>query len=79
MRNESKYVQYVYHFNYPINSIDVRLIDDKQFQLIKELYHFYKKPNDSELSPDQITKHATWLNMAQAERILNEHFPEELI
>ncbi|UOK16936.1 hypothetical protein [Vibrio phage phiKT1024] len=77
MSNKSKYVQYVYHFDYPMNSIDVRCITKEQLKLIKDIYHTVKYPGDS--MANEVFQNITIFNQTQAERILNEHFPEELI
>lgn len=75
--NDVRYVQYVYHFEWPVNSIDVRIITDKEMKFIKDLYNILINPNDS-ISMN-LFQTSTEHNIKQAERILREHFPEELI
>ncbi|WXB47716.1 hypothetical protein WCWAEYFT_CDS0014 [Vibrio phage VB_VaC_TDDLMA] len=77
MSNKTKYVQYVYHFDYPMNSIDVRCITKEQFKLIKTIYYTLKHPAAE--MPVDVFQNITTFNQEQAERILKEHFPEEFI
>lgn len=77
MSNESEYVRYVYHFDYPTNSIDVRCITKEQLNLVKGLYHAFRYQDET--MSDEVFQNITIFNQSQAERILKEHFPEELI
>lgn len=70
--------QYVYHFEYPINSIDVRVISEFQFEFMRTVIDFYESP----LSLDgYMTKPigSSLYNYETSLRLLKDHFPEELI
>lgn len=77
MSSKPKYIQYVYHFDYPMNSIDVRCITKEQLNLVKGLYHAFT--DQDETMSDEVFQNITTFNREQAERILKEHFQEELI
>lgn len=76
-KTREPYQQYVYHFEFPMNSIDVRCITTEEKTLLLNLskaqpetedgfstkgYYFYTK-NNREI----------------AKQVLTEHFPEEII
>lgn len=69
-RNEP-YVQYVYHFQYPTNSIDVRRITKYEMEFLRRTYKLlleYRKLGREPLA-----------NGIRAEQLLSDHFPEYLI
>lgn len=69
-RNEP-YVQYVYHFQYPTNSIDVRRITKYEMEFVRKTYKLLLEYRKLELVP--------LTNGRRAEQLLSDHFPEYLI
>ena len=65
---KEKYKQYIFHLDYPIDSIDVREINENQLCWLLDLYH-----------DGSNTIYYTDLNYKQAKRILTEFYPELLL
>lgn len=75
---EQKPSRYVYHFCYPMNSIDVRKVKDEQMQQCRDIVDFYEAPFDASgyvNRPDG----ADLLNYEKIKKMFKDHFPEELI
>lgn len=66
-----QYVQYVYHFKYPTNSIDVRRITKYEMEFVQLSYKLLLGYRKLGLVP--------LTNGRRAEQLLYDHFPEYLI
>jgi len=76
----SDYTQYVYHFEHPINSIDVRKIDDNDIAFLKFIYEEYEQPVKNKIKKYGVrNQYLTEHNYKTAKRLLREHFLEYLL
>lgn len=75
---EQKPSRYVYHFHFPINSIDVRKITEEEMQTCKIILDFYNQDFDPFGYVD-FPPGATLENYDRIKKMFKEHFPEELI
>jgi len=66
MRNVP-FIQYVYHFNYPVNSIDVRKMTDSELKFCIDIYN------------EDVNALCKSTSFASAKKLLEEHFPEYII
>lgn len=66
MRNEP-FIQYVYHFQHPVNSIDVRKISEEELQFCLSSYRL------------ELYAGCKSIHFKSAEKLLRDHFPEHII
>jgi len=71
-RPREPYKQFMFHFEYPRNSIDARVITDEELKWCLEIYEYCSGPDSPQRSKE-------WSHYKTIEKMFELWFPEYLV